>query len=100
MNKTPKRYIDWLFRDQSARRGDYVIAEAPNAPLLIFMICIVLSVVIYPGPVQKLLVIIAYSAFTVWSIMELRSGRSRFRRMLGGLGVIAIIGAVLLGLSI
>ncbi len=89
-------YLDWLFKDLTSRRGKYVIAEVPNLPLIIFMIAIVLSVAIYPGVTQKVFSGIAYLSLIYWGILEFRSGRSRFRKLLGILGILATIGAVLL----
>ncbi len=94
-----KYYLDWLYKDQNGRNGKYVIAEAPNLPLIIFMVSIVLAVVVYPGIFQKFLVVVAYIALTWWGILEIRSGRSRFRRLLGILGIVAVVGALLLGLG-
>ncbi len=92
-------YIDWLFRDQTERKGKYVFAEHPNLPLIVFMVCIVLSVVVYPGFFQSLFAATAYLALVYWSILEVHSGRSRFRRLLGYLGVLAVIGALWLRLG-
>jgi len=89
-------YLDWLFRDRTSRRGKYVIAEVPNLPLIIFMIAIILSVAIYPGTLQKVVTAVAYLSLIYWGILEYKSGRSRFRQLLGILGIIAAIGAALL----
>ncbi|MDB5181474.1 MAG: hypothetical protein JWP13_237 [Candidatus Saccharibacteria bacterium] len=91
-------YINWLFRDLTTRRGNFVIAEVPNLPLIIFMISVVLSVAIYPGFVQKTFAVIAFVSLLYWGFQEFRGGRSRFRKLLGILGMIAAVGATLLGL--
>lgn len=90
-----KHYMDWLFKDLTVRRGEYVIMEAPNLPLIVFMVAIVLAVVMYPGFFQSACAVIAYAALVWWGIAEARGGRSRFRRLLGYLGILAVIGAVL-----
>lgn len=92
-------YFDWLFKDLHGRNGKYIIAEAPNAPLVIFMVFIILSVILYPGFFQKTSAIIAYVSLVIWGILEVRSGRSRFRRLLGILGILSAAGAVALGLG-
>ncbi|HSH18503.1 MAG TPA: hypothetical protein VK978_03895 [Candidatus Saccharimonadales bacterium] len=92
-------YADWLFQDRTVRRGKYVIAEVPNLPLVIFMACIVLGVLLNPGFLQKSLIILAYTSLTYWGHLEWRSGRSRFRKLLGILGILAVIGALLLRLG-
>jgi hypothetical protein len=89
-------YINWMFKDLTQRRGKYVIAEVPNVPLLIFMASIFLSVIIYPGPVQKFFATTAYIAMAYWGFQEWRGGRSRFRKLLGILGLIAVVGAFML----
>jgi hypothetical protein len=89
-------WIHWLFQDLTQRRGKYVIAEVPNWPLLLFMAAIILSVVIYPGPVQKFFIYLAYFSLAFWGWLEWRTGRSRFRKLLGILGMIAVVGAFLL----
>lgn len=93
-------FLDWLFKDLTTRRGSYVIVEAPNLPLMIFMVSIILSVVIYPGPIQKFFAIVAYISLIVWGWQEMRTGRSRFRKLLGGLGLISVVTAVAIGLGL
>jgi uncharacterized membrane protein SirB2 len=95
-----KQWLRWLFQDLTQRRGKYVIAEVPNWPLLTFMIALILSISIYPGTVQKMFSIIAYLALIFWGFLEWRSGRSRFRKLLGILGMIGVIGAIVLGLGV
>ena len=91
-------YMNWFFRDLTERRGKYVIAEVPNLPLVIFMVSLILSIAIYPGVVQKTFSFIAFAALLYWGYKEYGSGRSRFRKLLGALGILSAIGAVLLGL--
>lgn len=88
--------MNWLFRDLTTRRGNYVIAEVPNRPLLIFMAAIVVGVAVYPGFIQKLFLATACIALFYWGIKEYRSGRSRFRKLLGMLGMLSAVGAVFL----
>jgi len=94
-----KHYLDWLFKDLNGRNGKYVIAEAPNIPLILFMVFIVLAVVVYPGFFQTLCSIIAYTALGYWSYKEVRTGRSRFRNLLGYLGIMTVLGALLMRLG-
>lgn len=86
-----KYYADWLFKDLHGRRGKYIIAEVPNLPLIIFMISVVLGVVLYPGFWQSFFQGVAFASITLWSIREYRGGRSRFRKLLGLLGLISVI---------
>lgn len=95
-----KHYFDWLFKDLKERKGKYVIAEVPNLPLLIFMAAIILCVISNPGGFQKLMAAIAYLALVYWGVLEWYGGRSRFRKLLGILGLVAVIGALLLHLGV
>jgi energy-coupling factor transporter transmembrane protein EcfT len=91
--------MDWMFKDLNGRKGKYVIMEDPNRWLITFMVAIVLAVISYPGFFQTSFALIAYVAMFWWGIQEFRSGRSRFRKLLGMMGVLAVIGAVLLRLG-
>jgi hypothetical protein len=93
-------WLHWLFQDLTQRRGKYVIAEVPNWPLLTFMIALIISLIVYPGPVQKFFSVLAYLALFFWGFLEWRAGRSRFRKLLGILGMLGVIGAILLGLGV
>lgn len=93
-------YMDWLFKDLNSRKGKYVIAEVPNAPLLIFMVSIIVAVVANPGVFQTIMVVIAYIAIAYWGYAEWRSGRSRFRKLLGILSLLAVIGALVMHLGL
>lgn len=95
-----KYWLDWLFKDLTSRKGKYVIAEVPNAPLLVFMISIVLAVISNPGGFQMVMTIIAYMAIAYWGFLEYRQGRSRFRKLLGSLGLLAVVGALILHLGL
>jgi len=92
-------WFDWLFKDLYERKGKYVIAEVPNLPLGIFMISIIVSVAVFPGAVQKTAVVIAYLSMAWWGWLEWRGGRSRFRKLLGILGILSAVGACVLGLG-
>ncbi len=96
---TLRYYADWLFKDLHGRRGGYVIAEVPNLPLLMFIFSIMLGIILYPGLLQTVCIILAYLSFTYWSLMEVRSGRSRFRKLLGILGILSVLTAIGLGLG-
>ncbi len=99
MIKKVHYWLDWLCRDLTTRKGSYVIVEAPNAWLIAFMISLIIGVVVYPGLLQKILLIIAYVTLSVWGWKELRTGRSNFRRVLGGAGIVAAIVALILWLT-
>lgn len=93
-----KYYLDWIFKDLNGRKGGYVIAEAPNLPLIIFMISIILTVVVYPGFFQNTCALIAFVTLGYWGSKEASSGRSRFRKLLGYLAILATLTAVVMWL--
>ena len=94
-----KRRLDWLFKDLNGRAGKYIIAEVPNLPQIVFMVSIILAVIVYPGLWQKTLVFTAYAALSYWSYLEITSGHSRFRKLLGVLGLISVFMALTLPLG-
>lgn len=94
-----KRRLDWMFKDLNGRGGKYIIAEVPNLPQIVFMVCIILAVVVYPGFWQTTLVFTAYTALAYWSYLEITSGHSRFRKLLGVFGLIAVSLALVLRLG-
>ncbi|HSH55739.1 MAG TPA: hypothetical protein VK983_02855 [Candidatus Limnocylindrales bacterium] len=93
-------YADWLFKDLHGRRGGYIIGEVPNLPLIIFVISLMLAVVLYPGFLQTMFIILAYASLTYWSYLEVISGRSRFRKLLGILGFVSIALALMLRIGV
>lgn len=97
---TIKFWLDWLFKDLHSRRGAYVIAEVPNWPLLTFMVAIVLAVISNPGGFQQIMTVISYIAITYWGFKEWQGGRSRFRKLLGILCLLAVVGALIMHLGL
>ena len=95
----PRYYLDWLFKDLQGRNGKYVIAEAPNLPLIVFMVTIVLALIMYRGFFQTFFAACAYLSFAYWGYFEARSGRSRFRKILGYLALLSVTAALAMGLG-
>ena len=60
----------WFFTDRTTNR--VVVAQWPNWPLWLWLAATVLH-----------LHWVAFAALVVWALMELRSGASPFRRVLG-----------------
>ena len=80
--------IDWLFRDR--RDGGITIAQAPNAPLIVFLAAVVVRWIFHPsGTAATVLDVIALVALAVWAVDEIVRGVNPWRRMLGG-GVLAV----------
>jgi hypothetical protein len=74
--------VNWLFRNRQT--GEITIAQAPNAPLLIWLLATIARVVFDPsGWFGTALTIVATVSLIVWSLDELVRGVNPFRRMLG-----------------
>jgi hypothetical protein len=82
--------VNWLFRNRQT--GEITVAQAPNPPLLIWLLATIARVVFDPsGWLGTALTIVATTALIVWSLDELVRGVNPFRR---------IVGAVILALQI
>ena len=95
-----RRHADWWFKDLTVRRGRYVIAEPFNAPLIVFTVGIVLTVVANPGFFHTPFALISYRALVYWGVLEFKHGRSRFRKALGILAFVAVAAALMMRLGI
>ena len=79
--------IDWLFRDR--RTGRITIAQAPNVPLIVFLVALGVRWVLRPaGAVGTAVGVIGTVALVVWAGDEVLRGVNPWRRLLGG-GVLA-----------
>lgn len=75
--------IDWLFRNR--RTGRITVAQAPNAPLLVFLVAVVVRWIFHPsGTVATVVNVVAAIALIVWSVDEIVRGVNPWRRILGG----------------
>lgn len=95
-----KRHADWWFKDLTVRKGQYVIAETPTLPLVVFAVSIFISIITYKGFVHVTATLIAYAAVTYWGVIEVRTGKSRFRKLLGIMAIIAVAGALLMRMGL
>ena len=79
--------IDWLFRNRHT--GELTIAQVPNAPLIVFLVAVVVRLLLHPsGTVGTVVGALATVALIVWAGDEIVRGVNPWRRMLGG-GVLA-----------
>jgi len=79
--------IDWLFRDR--RDGGITIAQMPNAPLIVFLVAVIVRRLFHPsGTAATAVDVVALVALAVWAVDEIVRGVNPWRRMLGG-GVLA-----------
>lgn len=77
-------WLRWLF---VTKDGQVVIAQMPNAPLIIAFIADGVSYV-SRGETKTISTWIAQIAFVIWSIMEIGWGVNPFRRILGAVVLI------------
>lgn len=72
--------INWLFKSST---GQIVVVQYPNLPLYIALIAWLALRVITTKPIHTILEIIFTLSLIVWAVLEIGSGSSRFRRILG-----------------
>lgn len=72
--------ITQFFRNKD---GEIVIAQKPNAPILLWVAAVVANWLISNQAVSHLLSIISSTALAIWAILEIGWGVSYFRRLLG-----------------
>jgi hypothetical protein len=82
--------FDWLFRNRET--GEVTIAQAPNPPLIVFLVAWMLRWVLGPeGGVLTGLNLVAGVAIVWWAGDEVVRGVNPWRRILG-LGTLALVG--------
>ena len=82
--------IDWWFRNRHT--GEITIAQAPNPPLIIFIVAWVLRWVFSPaGTAGRALDLVGGAAILWWAVDEIVRGVNPWRRTLGAVvfGVVA-----------
>lgn len=82
--------FDKTFRDDE---GNIVIAQPPNPPLLVGITATVLNLIIKNGNIHTGLEAIGFGALFTWAWLELFEGVNYFRRALGLLVLIGLVGS-------
>ena len=81
---------DWLFRDR--RTGRIVVAQVPNAPLVVFLVAsVVRRVFDVDGTPGTVLDVVATGSLLWWAGDEILRGVNPFRRALGGVVAVATV---------
>lgn len=76
------RFLDWWIRDKET--GRIVIAQLPNAPILVFLATYVLRW--FTGErLDSQLINVGMGALIVWGLDELFRGANPLRRLLGAI---------------
>ncbi|MEA3076959.1 MAG: hypothetical protein QOF60_1867 [Actinomycetota bacterium] len=77
--------------------GELAIFQVPNLPLVVFFVAAFVRRVFQPhGAVGTAVSVVAGLSLAWWSVDEIARGDSPFRRVLGGLVLIAMIAGLLL----
>jgi hypothetical protein len=80
---------NWLFRNR--RTGEITIAQAPNPPLIIWLVVTLINVIFRPaGALGTALTVVGTGALIIWAGDELIRGVNPFRRALGVVVLVAI----------
>ena len=84
-----KTLFDKFFRDD---RGNIVIAQPPNPPIILWGVASLLKLVFTSGLTNVALDLIAFGSLFTWAWMELFQGVNYFRRTLGLIVLIGFVG--------
>jgi hypothetical protein len=85
-----------LFVDEDT--GRVAVVQMPNAPLWVFLVATALRLLLHPsGTVGTVLSVVSGAALVVWAVLEIARGDSLFRRLLGGVVLVALVLGRLLG---
>jgi hypothetical protein len=79
----------------SDKDGKLAILQAPNTLLIVWLLFLALSHILHPGHWLTLAQVVSKAAIIIWAILEVYSGASPFRRVLG-IVVLAVSTASLL----
>lgn len=73
------------------KNGTPVITQKPNAPIIVWFVALILSIILPQGSIwQEVSSVVATVSLVLWAVLELVSGASIFRRVLGA-GVLIIV---------
>lgn len=78
-----------FFKDKA---GKTVIAQKPNLPLIMWAIAKLLSLLPTSILVSELFSMIAFGSLFTWAWLEIFSGVNMFRKFLGGIVMVMLLG--------
>ena len=77
--------------------GVVVVMQPPNLPLWVFLAATALRLLFHPeGAAGTVVSIVSTVAILVWALIEIVAGSSPFRRVLGGVVLVAVVVGLLL----
>jgi hypothetical protein len=72
--------------------GDVAVVQMPNAPLWVFIAATAVRLVLDPsGTLGTAVSVVGTAALVVWAVLEVARGDSLFRRILGGVVLVALV---------
>ena len=88
--------VDWLFRNRHT--GRITIAQFPNLPLAVFLVCTAIRVLLSPaGTAGTVVMVVGTAGLLWWAVDEVARGVNPWRRILGGAVLVATLVGLLLG---
>lgn len=88
MSKQQTTLFDKIFRNKT---GKIVIFQVPNVPLAVWLACAVLQRFATEGKAHTGLQLLGQAALATWAYLEIRNGDNLFRRIFGGIVMIALL---------
>lgn len=71
--------------------GSYVYGQAPNIPILVWLVATILARISLFASIRETLELLATLSLAVWAILEVLFGVNMFRRILGSTVLFFII---------
>ena len=82
-----KNYTFW-----EDKRGNFVVWQAPNIWLWIWIVTVVASWFIhFPNLIQNIMGWVSLIALIIWAVLEMTSGVNGFRRLIGLLVLLLLV---------
>lgn len=86
----PQSAFGRFFRNQQT--GELAIVQVPNLPLAVFLVATVVRIAFHPhGTVGTAVSVVAGVGLVWWSVEEIARGDCLFRRVLGGVVLVAFV---------
>ncbi|KAB8332459.1 hypothetical protein SD80_017815 [Scytonema tolypothrichoides VB-61278] len=82
--------FDKIFRDSE---GQIVVAQPPNPPLILWAAASLLKLIFTSGEINTVLDAVAFGSLFTWAWEELFQGVNYFRRALGLIVLIGVVGS-------
>ena len=80
----------WQYRFFRDADGNVAVWDTPNVPLIVAMVSAVLQL-LTTGRFSELMGLLFFGALFTWAWLEIISGASMFRRVLGGFVLVGVL---------